>query len=431
MIHNNQYQSLLKAGYNIFPGYYNFVHYFPTLQCLPAYDESKIKFQRNNNKISLYIHIPFCSSSCLFCFYKKRINPEVLLISNYLKAIEAEALMYNKNKYIDKIKTIYIGGGSPSFLSVEEINFLFKIIFKSFDVSEVEEITFEVEPETINPNKLRCLKDNGVTRISIGLQSFNNSILKYYRRKHTAEDALNAIKQIEKFNFKTFNIDLMFGLLNQTIEDVNGSIEIIKKLHPPSITYYQLWYASPIKIDNLSWEDKTVSLELIFKMRNVINNSLLELGYTINNQTWYVKEDKDQCKHYNFTWRNNSFLGLGASAYSYIEDKSFWNYSNINDYIKKTKKGEFPIQYAKNISSTENATRNFLLGLKTEDGINIDAIQKKYKVFLKKDTLASINSLIKSGYMLKKQNKIIFSNQGIIWGDAILSKFMEKDIFYE
>lgn len=423
-----QYRRLLEAGYKLFPGYYNFVHYFPALQSLPVYDENNIIFHRGNNKSSLYIHIPFCSSSCLFCFYKKRINPEKVLISEYLKAIETEALMHKK--YINKIKTIYIGGGSPSFLSTNEINYLFKIIYKNFDVSEVEEITFEVEPETITPNKLKCLKDIGVTRVSIGLQSFNNSILKYYRRKHTAEDAIKAIKQIEELNFKTFNIDLMFGLLNQTIGDINASIEVIKKLHPPSVTYYQLWYASPIQIDNISWEDKTVSLELIIRMRNDINNSLLQLGYKINNQTWYVKEDKDKCKHYNFTWRNNTFLGLGASAYSYIDNISFWNYSNINNFIKKTKTGKYPIQYAKNVSSTENATRNFLLGLKTDDGININAIQNKYKVFLRKDILASITDLIKYGYMEKSQSKIIFTKQGITWGDAILSEFMERDIFY-
>lgn len=424
---NKSFSALKKLDIDVFPGYYNFIHYYPPLNRLPYCNQ--LKFDNEiNSELSIYVHIPFCSSACKFCFYSKKIEPERDEVLYYLQQLSIEMAMYSKFLKYAKVKTLYIGGGSPSYLNQSEINILFENLNKHFNLSEIEEITFESEPNTLSFDKIIALKKNEVTRISVGVQSLNNDILKNYNRSHNRDLAIETIKHLSDSNINTFNIDFIYGLEGQTIDQIEETIEIIKKYSIPSITWYQLWYSSPKKLD-LSWQDKIKSIDEIRQMKCIINNAMHNLDYDRNNLTWYVKNDKDRCKHYTFTWENNNFIGLGSSAYSYLNDHVFSNSKQLNKYYNSLKDGKFPTEFGRRISDKEKAKRQILLGLKTDKGIDLNCILDLFEVSFNSYFNNLIQELKLLGFIDFFKGNLMFTGEGILWADAILAKIMDQEIF--
>ena len=197
-------------------------------------------------KIGIYVHIPFCMKKCFYCDFVSYCNKENL-VDEYIKCLKKE-IESKKNKSKFGIDTIYIGGGTPSFINENHIKDIIYILKESFDIDKETEITIEVNPGTVNENKLEIYKEVGINRLSMGLQSTNNELLKMLGRIHTYEQFLESYNMAKNIGFKNINVDLMIGLPNQKLEEVNDSVKKVINLKPNHISVYSLILDEETKI---------------------------------------------------------------------------------------------------------------------------------------------------------------------------------------
>ncbi len=284
--------------------------------------------------LSIYIHIPFCSEKCFYCDFLSFKGKEEYF-EKYkmalLKEIEEFSIL-NKNKYI--IKTIFIGGGTPSILPIGYIGDIAQKIFTLFNVEKDAEFTIEANPGTLSYDKIRHFKENNINRISLGLQAYQNDLLKKIGRIHTIEDFIQNYENIRKLGFNNINVDLMFSLPTQTKENFKETLENIVKLEPEHISTYSLILEEGTKFFNM-YEKGDLSLasdELDRELYDMAINILQQNGYTLYEISNFCKPTK-QCKHNIVYWTRKEYIGFGLGASSLIDNKRIINTDNFNNYI--------------------------------------------------------------------------------------------------
>jgi len=291
------------------------------------------------SKLGLYVHIPFCQKKCKYCDFVS-FSCEASIINNYFNALEKEI----ENTIIKdrKISTIYIGGGTPSLCDSKYIVKTLELIKEKFIVHESAEITIEINPGTVNEEKLIDYKIAGVNRISIGLQSTIDRLLKLIGRIHSYEDFLNTYNLARKIGFKNINVDLMFALPTQTKEDLIESLNNIISLKPNHISLYSLILEENTELESLVKDGKMElpGEELERKMYHLAKKILEQNGYNHYEISNFAKMGLES-KHNIDCWNQEEYLGFGLSAHSYFNNKRYSNISNLDDYIKNINNGEF------------------------------------------------------------------------------------------
>jgi len=424
--------ALSRLGVELYPGYYNFVHYYPALDTLPELEcLGKITsiIENEEREICLYIHVPFCSTACKFCYYPKRVGANRSQVKKYLQYVEKESQILSRCLKKNKIHSVYVGGGSPSYMTAEEISCLLHMIKTYFSISNVKEFTFEVEPRTFNEEKLSILLKSGIDRISMGIQSLDDSILSHYRRGHCAEEAVAKSWLLRNSDVRTFNIDFMYGLAGQAIQDIIYSLNFIEELSPPSVTFYQTWFASLGKKCVGNWSKKALPLENIIVMKEKIHSSMKQIGYLLNNQCWYIKTQNEACLHFKFRWDDNPYVGIGQAAYSYVNGIAYQNMKNHFEYFQLIDKQKLPIKTGKLLSNEEQATRATILGLKTNEGVCISEIEEKYGVRLMPSIERFLEQLCGLGIFFRENGILRFTDNGVFWGDCVLARLMDEIIY--
>lgn len=350
-------------------------------------------------QLGIYIHIPFCKSKCSYCDFisfpnmKEKENDYINCLIKEIESQNWEEL--NKNY---KVTTIYIGGGTPSFIDEKNIVKVIEKIKNSIKVSENKvEITIEVNPGTVTKEKLKTYKEAGVNRLSIGLQSANNKLLKQIGRIHTFEQFLETYNLAQDVGFKNINIDLMLGLPNQTIEDLKNSLEEVIRLEPNHISVYSLILEEGTPLTNLveKGEIKLPSEELERQMYWYVKNKLELVGYNHYEISNFAKPGKES-KHNLNCWNQEEYLGFGLAAHSYFENKRFSNTDNIEkyiDYFCNNKKEE--IKQTHELQTIEDKQKEYmLLGLRKINGVSISKFKEKYvenPIYLFKNQLSKLS----------------------------------------
>ncbi len=323
--------------------------------------------------IGIYIHIPFCKSKCYYCDFISYANKESL-IDDYVQALVKEIRYNNLSKY--NIETIYIGGGTPSILDSENI---LKIL-KEFTDNKAE-ITIEVNPGTVNEEKLRKYKEAWINRLSIGLQTENSSLLKEIGRIHTYQDFLKNYETARKVGFTNINVDLMLGLPNQTMAMLEKSLDEVMKLNPEHISVYSLILEENTKLYDMVNKKKLIlpSEELERKMYWRTKKKLEENGYIHYEISNFAKE-RYKSRHNSDCWEQKEYIGLGASAHSYLENKRYSNTESIEEYIKNINNNQFDNNITIHEIQTEEGKQKeyMLLGLRKIEGVNIDTYKNKF-----------------------------------------------------
>jgi len=274
---------------------------------------------------SIYIHIPFCNNICSYCdFNKVFYNKES--VSNYLKQLKLEIHNNYKN---EKIKTIYIGGGTPSSLSYTELKGLLNItdIFnKTYDC----EFTIECNPENMDSQKIGLLKKHGVNRVSIGVQSFNDNILRLLNRNHTKEQVFSLIQNLKSSGIYNINIDLIFGIKGQSLDDIKNDLTEFLKLDIPHLSYYSLILEEHTKlyIDNYQEIDD----DIIASQYDFICEYLKKSGYNHYEISNFSKTGYSSTHNLTY-WNNEHYYGFGCGAHGYIDDVRYENTRSITKYI--------------------------------------------------------------------------------------------------
>ena len=386
-------------------------------------------------KIGLYIHIPFCKQKCYYCDFISYANKEEL-VERYIKCLKKEILQYaNENKIMSEhgleeryvIKTIYIGGGTPSAIDEVYIINVLDTIKDNFKMRDNVEITIEVNPGTVNKDKLESYRECGINRLSIGLQAVQDDILKCIGRIHTYKDFENTYEYAREVGFDNINVDLMINLPNQTLDDVKESVKTILSLKPEHISVYSL------------------ILEPNTKMYELINSKTLTIASdeTERQMYWYVKDTLERHKYNqyeisNFTksgfeskhnmdcWNQKEYIGVGASASSFMENKRYSNISELEKYIENIEKGtpNKNLVLEEFLDEESKMDEFMMLGLRKIDGVDIKEFERIFQINPIVKYCKKLDKLNREGLIEIDENNIKLSNKGIDLANLVWEEFV-------
>lgn len=405
-----------------------------------------------NKELGIYIHIPFCKHKCYYCDFVSFSNKEEI-VEKYIKAVIKELKKYLENKEFMKnynVTTIYIGGGTPSYIDSKYIIEILKEIEKNLVNNDTKfqdiEITLEVNPGTINEEKVNLYKKAKINRISMGLQSTNDKILKQIGRIHTYNEFLEAYSIVKKAGFNNINIDLMIGLPNQTISDVKESLNKIVELNPNHISVYSLILEEGTVLDKLIEEGKMELLdeELERNMYWYVKNTLEINGYNHYEISNFSKIGKES-KHNLSCWEQKEYIGIGTSAHSYINDVRYCNKSSVEKYIENINNKDIDVNEIiklgngdksflekveevyeiDEIQSLEDKKREYmLLGLRKLEGVKISSFKEKFVenpiyVYHKE-----LEKLVEEDLIRIDGDRIFLSRRGIDLANLVWEEFV-------
>lgn len=358
--------------------------------------------------MSIYIHIPFCNSICTYCDFCKILYNKKY-INDYLDNLEKEIKVRYKSEIVN---TIFIGGGTPSSLDDEELIRLMNII-EIFKLNDNYEFTVECNIESITENKLKIMKKYGVNRISIGVESFDNSIIKLLGRNHTKKDVYNKMGIVKRY-FSNINIDLIYAAYDD-INILKSDIDCFLKLDIPHISTYSLIIEdnTMLKINGM----KNIDEDIDYEMYKYIEDALEKNNYIHYEISNYAKNGY-QSKHNLVYWNNEEYYGFGLSSTSYINNERITNTKNLRKYLN----GEYldtSVYEDKNIRM-EN---EIMLGLRKLDGIDLDRFKEKFNVSL--EDIYNIDNLISEGYLVKEDNYIKINKKYMYISNEIIVRILE------
>ena len=375
----------------------------------------------------LYIHIPFCKSRCIYCgFYS---TTHLSLRDSYVSALCHEMEMRSRNVLFQQLSTIYIGGGTPSQLSISHLHDIFKCIDNHFHVDDDAEITIECNPDDVTPSFAEALRELPINRVSMGVQTFNDERLKFLRRRHSSEQVLQAIERLRKAGIGNISIDLMFGFPNETLEEWESDIEQALNLHVEHISAYSLMYEEGTPLYNIRSKQIENGLvnqdeedELSVKMYELLMEKLEKAGfehYEISNFALKKEHGSYRSRHNSSYWQGIPYLGIGAAAHSYDIDSRQWNVADIQQYIQAIQRGEIP---AEREFLTDDLRYNDLVttAMRTREGIALNQLKDKYKDYL----LKQAQNHITYGLLTLIDKSIALTKKGLFVSDSVMSDLM-------
>lgn len=376
-------------------------------------------------ELGIYIHIPFCKQKCFYCDFCSFANKNEMQ-EKYVEAVINEIKnITHKEKYT--VTTIYFGGGTPSILNPKYIKNILQEIESSFKILDDAEITIEINPGTVNEEKLKKYKEYGINRLSIGLQSANDEILKKIGRIHDYKQFEETFFYARKCGFKNINVDLMIGLPTQAIEDVKQTLEKIIQKNPEHISVYSLIIEEGTIIEKLINENKLQlpDEETERIMYWTVVNELKENGYNQYEISNFSKKTHES-KHNTNCWKQKQYIGLGTSAHSYLNKKRYSNTNNIEEYIKNIQENNISKNITIHEEQTEESTMNeyMLLGLRMIQGININEFKHKFKTDPTIKYKKILEKLQKENLIQITKTSIKLTKQGIDFGNIVWEEFI-------
>ena len=380
-------------------------------------------------ELGLYIHIPFCKQKCYYCDFVSYAKNEKFF-ERYIEALLEEMNNFFDNNDIE-IKTIYIGGGTPSIIDAKYIEKIMNFFKEKDLLKKTKEITIEVNPGTVDEEKIKCYKKAGINRLSIGLQSTDDNMLKKIGRIHCYKDFLNTYKFAKEAGFDNINVDIMIGLPKQKISDVKNTLEKIINLEPEPPKH--------ISVYSLIVEENT-------PIEKMINEGTLELPNEENerNMYWYVKnflelngynhyeisnfaKDGYESIHNSDCWKQKEYIGFGVAAHSFIDDVRFGNTSNLDEYLRNCENKDFENnriidEVEKDLFSKEQEF--MLVGLRMIDGVSIQEFKNKFgenPIFVFKSELSK---LVEDGLLIVDFDRIKLTNRGLDLANLVWEEFV-------
>lgn len=358
-----------------------------------------------------YIHIPFCNNICSYCDFSKLLYNEEL-VDKYLTSLENEIKNNYKN---EKLETIYIGGGTPSSLSIKQLKRLFEIT-KVFNLDNKYEYSIECNFNSINKEKLLLFKEYGINRLSFGIESINDKNLRLLNRDEDKEEIKEKIKLCKSLGFNNINVDLMYAICNETMEELQKDIEFVLSLDVEHISTYSLIIEKNTKlyIDKYKNIDEEIDYKMYEEIIKRLSNSMY-IHYEISN---FAKRGY-YSKHNMCYWKNNEYYGFGLGASKYLNNKRINNTKNMTKYLKGVVESSY-----EDISMNDKMTYEMILGLRLLDGVNEFEFYKKYNKHI--EDIFNINSLLNKGLLKQNNNNIYIPEDKMYISNEILVNFIKE-----
>lgn len=374
----------------------------------------------------IYLHIPFCKSKCAYCNFFSLVTEKK--IDDYVLALKKEII--NRKSYLgdDVVKTIYFGGGTPSLLPVKYVDEILELLHKNYNIISNPEVTLEINPDTIDKDKMLALKHLGVNRMSVGIQSFNDDDLRYLGRRHDSRHALQVLDDLSSVGFDRITLDLIYGMPTLTEEKWNHNLDIFFSTGISHLSAYALTVEPKTilgqKIEKEELQE--VSEEDTIRHYNILVERTKENDFEHYEISNFAKEGC-RSQHNSIYWQDVKYLGLGPSAHSYDGDSRQWNVSNLTKYIQfvnadigtdaDTDMGRY---YEREILSKEDKFNEYVMtSLRTSWGCNVEKIERDYGKSYAHKFLKNIKKYLDSGIMLMKDNNFILTDEGMLFADGI------------
>jgi oxygen-independent coproporphyrinogen-3 oxidase len=369
----------------------------------------------------IYIHIPFCKQACHYCdfHFSTSLKSKTTLINYIIKEIELR-----KKEFPNNINSLYIGGGTPSLLTNNELSIIFNSLKKVIDITSLKEVTIEVNPEDINREKLNFLKEIGVNRLSIGVQSTNDKVLKWMNRIHDKQQVLLSLKLAKEYEFENFSIDFIYGTPPFLNRDYEKEISTLIEYLPTHISSYHLTIEKGTYFGHL---EKKKELENIEDQKSEqeflwLSKKLESSGYNHYEISNFSLEGKQSFHNSNY-WKQLPYIGFGPGAHSFLKGKRRWNVSNNAQYIKKVGSKQSYFEDEK-LSSLDLVNETIMLGLRTKEGFELDKIYGNLRRDKQKILNTKIQKLIAEDLLTLKENNIFMNKKK--W---LLSEYAARELF--
>ena len=394
--------------------------------------------------IGLYIHIPFCKKKCNYCDFVSFANSEEK-IEEYINCLICEIKEVAENVKFQfqqkkgdlvNVRSIYLGGGTPSYIDSKYIKQILNTIRNSYDFvmaglidkqEQFPEITIEINPGTVTEEKLKDYKYSGVNRISIGMQATQNRLLTQLGRIHSYQEFETTYLLAREIGFNNINIDFMIGLPNQTIEDIKESLQKIKKLNPEHVSVYSL-IVEENTILSKQIEEGTLKLLEENKEREMywtVKNFLEENGYNHYEISNFAKPNRES-RHNMDCWNQKEYFGFGVAAHSYVDNVRFSNITDLNSYIENYKHNEpeknFVFHEKENYLDTMK--EYLLLGFRKIKGVSKKDFENKFQLPIESIFKLELEELKEKGLILENEDTYYLSDKGIDFANLVFEKFV-------
>ncbi|WP_346930322.1 radical SAM family heme chaperone HemW [Clostridium sp.] len=371
--------------------------------------------------VGLYIHIPFCKMKCHYCDFPSYSGKESLMI-DYAKALSEEIKISCQDKIIS---TIFIGGGTPTYLCIEGWKIIEKSIRGLNRIDEGFEFTVEGNPKTFNEEQLKIFKAMGVNRISMGLQAVQQCHLTSLGRIHSLEDFKHSYEMLRDFGFNNINVDLMFGLPNQSIDQWKETLSKVVELKPEHISCYSLIIEEGTKFFNLYEKDKLIlpSEDAERDMYAEAINFLEVEGYHQYEISNFAK-DRLECKHNKIYWNLESYIGCGSSAHSYVNGVRYRNEEKIETYIMSMENKKSAVVESNANSLKDDIEEFMFLGLRKIKGISIEEFNRRFNISIFEKYNEVIDKHVKLNLLILEGDRLYLTKRGIELSNQVMADFI-------
>ncbi|KAF0157720.1 MAG: oxygen-independent coproporphyrinogen III oxidase [Syntrophaceae bacterium] len=411
----------------------------------------------------LYIHIPFCLSKCGYCsFYSVS---SVHLIPEFIKAVINEMAFYKslvtssdmgnlnssagnvnlsfprkresrkplksldsrfrgndmQGKMFKSFDTLYIGGGTPSLLSVQQIDDILKAVNNNFNIDQHPEITMEVNPGDMSLEYFQQLRKLGINRLNIGIQSFDDAILKFLGRRHTAREARSVMDEARQAGFDNIGIDLIYGVYGQDMKTWRETLNKALSFFPEHLSCYQLSLEGKTPLykqyrkDSLQLPSENEALDFFMTTSQILTDA----GYIHYEVSNFARTNSLKSRHNMKYWRHTPYLGLGPAAHSFIDRKRWWNRAAVKTYLRYISEGKMPVEKSEQLSIEQLALEALFLGMRTKDGIHLQQYKNRFDADILFDKKQVIDELMKKGLLELKDGRLKPTLDGMAVADSL------------
>jgi len=365
----------------------------------------------------LYIHVPYCRSKCKYCNFYSVTNTAT--IPHFLTALETELALYRPS--FDTFDTLYIGGGTPSVLTIRQLERIMSSVRTMYTLPGSAEITIETNPGDADFDFMQALRTMGINRLTIGVQSFDNDVLSFLGRRHTAEEAISALETARKAGFENVGLDLISCVPGQRIEKWMDTLDRALTFTPEHLSCYELTIEPGTALGRalqrglLSVADEQRQYEFFMKTSEILEDA----GYIHYEVSNFARDISFSSRHNQKYWNHVPYLGLGPAAHSFADNTRWWNHRSLSRYISDIDNGNRPIDDSEYLSEDQLRFEALYLGLRTKRGININDFKKRYHYDLYGHKGKILDTLVKECLITNRNGYIVPTRRGLAVADTL------------
>lgn len=401
-------------------------------EALPEIEDAFARKPDSSIPLGLYIHIPFCRKRCRFCYFRVYTDQNAEAIENYVQALVREVELLSEEPGVNgrELLFVYFGGGTPSYLSWRQLRSLRDRLHASVSWDHAREVTFECEPGTLSLDKLKTLRDIGVTRLSLGVENFNDKILEENGRAHLSPEIFRAYDWIRQVGFAQVNIDLIAGMIGETDDNWSQCIDKALELAPDNITIYQMelpfntlisreMRQQGIESPVADWGTKRRWVSEAF-------DRCLAAGYHISSGNELVRDAvADRFVYRDNVWRGVDLLGTGVASFGHFQGTHYQNLDQILDYQQALTEGRLPLSRAYTPTPHQRLIREFVLQMKEGD-VSFAPFRQKFGVDPAVEFLTPLTNQQSAGYLTFDGEKLTLTRKGLLQVDSLLPEYFEE-----